>query len=81
MIKEFNPRNGAYRSYSTRDKNFLLTRLLSHAVYYDKKGEIYFGGISGIVSISPTQQLESIPEQVKRISPTSKSWGKSIWRP
>lgn len=29
MIKEFNPRNGAYRSYSTRDKNFLLTRLLS----------------------------------------------------
>ena len=79
MIKEFNPRNGAYRSYSTRDKNFLLTRLLSHAVYYDKKGEIYFGGISGIVSISPTQQLESIPEQVKTHITDIKIMGKSIW--
>ena len=79
MIKEFNPRNGAYRSYSTRDKNFLLTRLLSKAVYYDRKGEIYFGGISGIVSISPTQQLESIPEQVTTHISDIKIMGKSIW--
>ena len=79
MIKEFNPSNGAYRSYSTRDKNFLLTRLLSKAVYYDRKGEIYFGGISGIVSISPTQQLESIPEQVTTHISDIKIMGKSIW--
>ena len=79
MIKEFNPRNGAYRSYSTRDKNFLLTRLLSKAVYYDRKGEIYFGGISGIVSISPTQQLESIPEQVTTHISDIKIMGKSVW--
>ena len=79
MIKEFNPRNGAYRSYSTRDKNFLLTRLLSKAVYYDRKGEIYFGGISGIVSISPTQQLESIPEQVTTHISDINIMGKSIW--
>jgi len=79
MIKEFNPRNNAYRIYNTRDRNFLLTRLLSQAIYYDKKGDLYFGGISGIVSIPPSQQLESIPEQVTAHITDIKIMGRSIW--
>jgi len=79
MIKEYNPRNGAYRNYNTRNKNFLLDRLLSRAVYYDGKGEIYYGGISGIVSIPPSQQLESIPEHVTTHITDIKILGESIW--
>ena len=79
IIKEYNPRNGAYRSYNTRNKNFLLDRLLSRAVYYDGKGEIYYGGISGIVSIPPSQQLESIPEHVITHITDIKILGESIW--
>ena len=79
MIKEYNPRNGAYRSYNTRNNNFLLDRLLSRAVYYNHKDEIYFGGISGIVSIPPSQQLESIPEHVTTHITDIKILGQSIW--
>lgn len=79
MIKEYNPRNGAYRSYNTRNNNFLIDRLLEGAAYYDRKGEVYYGGISGIVSIPTSQQLESIPEHVKTHITDIKILGKSIW--
>lgn len=79
MIKEYNPRNGAYKTYSTRNRNFLLSRLISNAVYYDRKSEIYFGGISGIISVPPSQQLEGIPEQVTTHISDIKIAGRSIW--
>lgn len=78
-VKEYNPRNGAYRSYYTGTSDFLLNRLLSRASYYDGKGEIFFGGISGIISIPPSQQLESIPEQVVTYITDITVKGKSIW--
>lgn len=56
-----------------------MNRLLSHASYYDRKGELYFGGISGIISIPSSQQLESIPEQVTTYITDIKIKGKSIW--
>ncbi len=64
-IKEYNPNNAAYRVFTTRNPDFLLDRLLPNAIYYNNKEEAYFGGISGMISISPSQQLEGIPEQVK----------------
>jgi signal transduction histidine kinase/DNA-binding response OmpR family regulator/ligand-binding sensor domain-containing protein len=79
QIKEYNPHNGAYRSYSTRNPDFLLTRLLSRAVCYDGKGEIFFGGVSGVISIPPSQQLESISEQVITHITDIKIMGQSIW--
>lgn len=79
MIKEFNPRNSAYRIYNTRNPNFLLTRLSPDAVSYNNSGEIYWGGINGVISISPSQQLESIPEQVQTLITDIKLLGKSIW--
>ena len=78
-VKEYNPKNGAYRSYRTGTSDFLLNRLLSRASYYDRKGELYFGGISGIISIPSSQQLESIPEQVTTYITDIKIKGKSIW--
>lgn len=78
-VREYNPKNGAYRSYRTGTSDFLLNRLLSHASYYDRKGELYFGGISGIISIPSSQQLESIPEQVTTYITDIKIKGKSIW--
>lgn len=77
-IKEFNPRNGAYRTYTTHDPDFLIRRFFPQAICYDAKGEIYFGGIGGVVAIPPTQQLESIPRQVKTYITDIKIMGKSV---
>lgn len=51
-IKEFNPGNLAYRTFRTGDGDLTLTRF-TKAVSYDGKGDVYFGGISGILSVSP----------------------------
>lgn len=79
QIKEYNPRNAAYRTYSTRSRDILPTRLLSGAHYYDGKNELFFGGISGIISIPPSQQLEGIPQQVTTQITDIKIMGKSIY--
>lgn len=79
MLKEYNPTNGAYRSYATNNPQLLLNRFMPHAVYYDYKGgDIFFGGVSGIISISPSQGLESIPEQITTHVTDVKVMGKSI---
>lgn len=79
MLKEYNPINGAYRSYATNNPQLLLNRFMPHAVYYDYKGgDIFFGGVSGIISISPSQGLESIPEQITTHVTDVKVMGKSI---
>lgn len=77
-IKEFNPRNGAYRTYTTHDPEFLIRRFFPQAISYNAKGEIYFGGIGGVIAIPPTQQLESIPQQVTTYITDIKVMGKSI---
>lgn len=77
-IKEFNPRNGAYRSYTTHDPKFQIQRFFSHAICYDGQGAVYFGGIGGIISIPPSQQLESIPEQVTTFITDIKIMGQSL---
>ena len=79
MLKEYNPTNGAYRSYATNNPQLLLNRFMPHAVYYDYKGgDIFFGGVSGIISISPSQGLESIPEKITPHVTDVKVMGKSI---
>ncbi|MFB6340872.1 two-component regulator propeller domain-containing protein [Saccharicrinis sp. FJH62] len=77
-IKEYNPYNSAYRIYSTRNSDYLVTRFLSNAVFYNKPDEIFFGGISGVISISPSQQLEGIPEKVSTHITDIRISGKSI---
>lgn len=79
MLKEYNPTNGAYRSYATNNPQLLLSRFMQKATYYDHKGgNIFFGGVSGIISTSPSQDLESIPKQITTYITDVKIMGKSI---
>ena len=78
-IKEFNPDNEALHIYSTRNSEFLLTRILPKSVSYSGRGDLYFGGISGVVSISPSQKLEGIPEDVETLITNVKVMGKDMW--
>lgn len=78
-IKEYDPGNGAYRIYRTLNPDFLLSRILPNSVFYDNNEAIYFGGISGIVSIQPSQRLEGIPENVKTHITDIKIEDHSIW--
>lgn len=79
ILKEYNPNNGAYRSYATNDPQLSLNRFMEKSVYYDRKdGEIFFGGVSGFISIAPSQALESIPEQIVTHITNMRVKGKSI---
>lgn len=62
-MKEFNPHNGAFRTHRTLTGDLPLTRL-TRAVSYDGSGDIYFGGVDGIVAMTPGLRLESEPEKV-----------------
>lgn len=79
-IREFNPRNGAFRLLSTTDENIPLNRFLPRAVYKDPDThQIFFGGIPGLIAISPSQSLEAIPKNVRVFVTDVKIMGKSIW--
>ena len=79
-IREFNPKNGAVRVYSTRDEEIMQYRFLPRAVFRDSQtGEMYFGGIPGMLSFKTGMQLESIPKHVKTYITDVKVLGKSIW--
>lgn len=66
-IIEFNPRNGSYRTYQTTDDNMLLWRLIPTAICRGKDGNIYFGGIPGIFSVTPSNSLERETRPIKTI--------------
>jgi ligand-binding sensor domain-containing protein/AraC-like DNA-binding protein len=62
-IIEFNPRNNLFYTYQTTDANMLLWRVIPTAATVGRDGKLYFGGIPGIFSITPSARLES-EEQV-----------------
>lgn len=78
-IKEFNPKNGAYRSFLASSKNIGFNRFLPQSVYKDSDGLLYFGGISGIMSILPSQHLESVSQQIKPLITNVKIMGHSVF--
>lgn len=79
-IREFNPKNGAVRVYSTQDNDILQHRFLPRAVFRDSQsGDMYFGGIPGIVSFKTSLRLESIPQNVVTHITDVKVMGNSIW--
>lgn len=79
-IREFNPKNGAVRVYSTEDDDIEQYRFLPRAVYRDwKSGDMYFGGIPGMLSFKTGLRLESIPKNVVPRITDVKVMGKSIW--
>lgn len=79
-VREFNPRNGAFRMFRTDDDNVPLDRFLPRAVYFDRPtATMYLGGIPGYVMLKPSQALEDAPKDIRvRISDV-RVGGKSIW--
>lgn len=79
-IREFNPKNGAVRVYTTQDEDIEQHRFLPRAVFRDpQSGDMYFGGIPGMVSFKSSLGLESIPKNVYPRITDVKVMGKSIW--
>ena len=63
-LKEYNPRNGAYRNYKTEAIPTLCSTVsLSVCRHKNDPKEIFLGGVSGIISIPSSQKIESIPIQ------------------
>lgn len=64
-IKELNPSNNAYCTFSVFDKNIAFNHFMPNAVCIDREGILYFGGIPGILSIAPTQWSSTDTQQMK----------------
>ncbi|MDR0895243.1 MAG: helix-turn-helix domain-containing protein [Prevotellaceae bacterium] len=64
-IIEFNPRNNLFYAYQTTDANMLLWRIIPTAATTGLDGKLYFGGIPGIFSITPSNRLESEGEAIR----------------
>lgn len=64
-IKELNPSNNAYCTFSVFDKNIAFNHFMPNAVCIDREGILYFGGIPGILSIAPTQWSSTDTHQMK----------------
>lgn len=62
---EFNPRNGSFRTYLATDGSMPLWRLLPTTICKGLNGNIYFGGIPGICSVTPSNRLESEARPVR----------------
>lgn len=77
-IKEYNPRNGAYRCFSINDEQSQLNRITCKAVYCPSERKVWIGGIGGLMAFTSTQQLESIPQGVKALITDVSVMGKSI---
>lgn len=77
-ITEFNPRNGSFRTYLTSDGTMPLWRIIPAAACKGKDGTIYWGGVSGISSVFPSNRLESEAQPVKTLITNVKVMGKSL---
>lgn len=78
-ITEFNPRNGSFRNYRTSDDEVSLNRFLARSAFEGLDGTLYFGGINGFISVQPSADLESIPQQVHTMITDVRIMGKSLW--
>lgn len=77
-IIELNPRNGSFRTYLTTDKTMLLWRLIPTSICQGKDGNIYFGGIPGICSLTPSNRLEREAASVKTLITNVEVMGQSL---
>ena len=79
-IREFNPKNGALKVYSTTDPDVQQHRFLPRAVFCDRaRGEMLFGTIPGIISFKSSMSLDCMPKVVKSHITDVKIMGRSIW--
>ena len=55
---EYNPSNPSFSSYLTTDGSLSLYRFIPTAVCQGYDGKIYFGGIPGILAVTPSDRLD-----------------------
>lgn len=55
---EYNPVNNSQYSYLTSDTSFMLDRFIPTAMCEVESGKLFFGGIPGICSFSPSDRLD-----------------------
>lgn len=55
---EYNPANNSQYSYLTSDDSFLLDRFIPTAMCVAENGKLFFGGIPGVCSFSPSDRLD-----------------------
>ncbi len=79
-VREFNPRNGAFRMLKTADEDVPLNRFLPRAVYFDKPtATMYLGGIPGYVMLKPSRALEHKPKPIRTVVSDVRVGGRSVW--
>ncbi len=78
MVKEFNPRNNAFRNYYVPQNSFLLNVFLPYSAYKHTDNTLYFGGVLGFISLKPDNSLESVPKTVKPVITDIKVSDKSL---
>lgn len=65
FVREYNPRNGAYRTYTTWHEKFPLMRFTKNSSSLTPQGDVSVGGIGGIVTLPATQALEGMPRNIE----------------
>ncbi len=79
-VREFNPRNGAFRMLKTADDEMPLDRFLPRAVYFDKStSTMYLGGIPGFITLKPSRALENAPRHITVAVSDVRVGGRSVW--
>ena len=61
---EYNPRNHSFSTYLTTDNSLLLHRFIPTALCKGHDGRIYFGGIPGICSVTPSSRLDQPSQNI-----------------
>ncbi len=75
---EYNPRNNASLTYSTGDEAVQMHRFIPTAICSGFDGKIYFGGIPGIFSVTPSDRLDGNHSSVNTVLTDIRLGGRSI---
>lgn len=79
-VIEFNPHNGSYKTYPTSDDiSKSLWRLIPTTFCMANDGRIFFGGIPGMMAVTPSARLERDARLVKVTITNVKVMNKSIF--
>ncbi|MDR2534097.1 MAG: helix-turn-helix domain-containing protein [Tannerellaceae bacterium] len=77
-LVEFNPRNKSFYNYLASDETMLLHRLIPTSATVGRDSRIYFGGIPGMMSVAPSNRLESEAREARATVTNVKVAGRSL---
>lgn len=77
-VREFNPRNGAYRTFHATSENTDVNRFLPNSTYEAPDGRIYVCGLPGALAFSPSTHLNDRPKPLSTVISDIRVMGRSI---